>query len=396
LNGENYSYAAGRGTSNQPVLFRHIIVIGAGPYGLGLAAKLQSAGADYLLLGRVMSFWQDHVPTGTLLLSGPGGLSFCDNSFNPAAYECSRGTPLLLPLPAEEFIAYGHWFCRNACPNPDERTVVHVSRAKDAFLIHTEDGAEFMSRCLVIAIGMKPFAFRPPIFAALPPGHVYHTSDLHNLGVFRGKKVAIIGSGQSAIECAALLSENKAEVEVLARSRTLDWGPIGHLELSAGRTRRSLRGMIARALNDPDIYWSLPGLIRGYWLRRTLRPLVSSELKPRLGSVSLTLGRTVKSANVRLNRVELRLDDGSERVVDYVVLGTGFRIDVSAIPFLAPDLRREIRQYEGSPVLSREMESSVAGLYFTGAAAAWSFGPSMWFVRGSPWASERLSRALLR
>jgi hypothetical protein len=97
---------------------------------------------------------------------------------------------------------------------------------------------------------------------------------------------------------------------------------------------------------------------------------------------------------MRGGHVELELDDDSVRRVDHVVLGTGYGVDVNAISFLTPELRRQIRQRSGYPELNGRMESTVPNLYFSGAAAAGNFGPIMWFVHGGPWAAERISRVL--
>ena len=142
------------------------------------------------------------------------------------------------------------------------------------------------------------------------------------------------------------------------------------------------------------MYWRLPNVVRTFWLKSEARPAVFSELRPRLGSVRFAFGRKVTAAHMRGNRVELELDDHSIRSVDHVVLGTGYRVNVNAIPFLAPELRRQIRQHDGYPDLNSGMESTVSRLYFTGAAAARNFGRNMWFVYGAPWAAERISRVL--
>jgi hypothetical protein len=57
---------------------------------------------------------------------------------------------------------------------------------------------------------------------------------------------------------------------------------------------------------------------------------------------------------------------------------------------------KEIQCLENSPVLSRNFESSVSGLYFVGTAAANSFGPLMRFAFGADFTSKRLSRYLSR
>jgi thioredoxin reductase len=376
-------------------------IIGAGPFGLALAAKLRAAKADFVLFGRVMSLWREHVPRGTRVLSGPGACSFSKDAFNAAAYESSLGIRLTSPLPAEQFVEYGVWFHRNTCPPADERTVINVTRANGEYRIRVEDGEKITANYVVVAIGMKAFAFRPPGIASLSPEFVSHTSDLRDPASFCGKTLAVIGSGQSALECAALMAENNADVEVLARSNRLNWtrtgshNPVASPERSSLGFAQNVPSAIRSFLNDPDVYRKLPGFLRARWLQRRLRPAPDIELIPRVRPVRITLGRTVTGAAVKGDRVELRLDDHSTRTVDHVVLGTGYRVDIDAISFLSSELRREIRHCDGYPELNSDMESTVPGLYFAGAAAAQSFGPTMWFVQGAPLAAERICRILV-
>jgi hypothetical protein len=75
-----------------------------------------------------------------------------------------------------------------------------------------------------------------------------------------------------------------------------------------------------------------------------------------------------------------------------VLLGTGYRIDVSKYDFLAPELLNSIRRFNGYPLLKEGLETSVPGLHMVGAPAAWSFGPLMQFVSGTHYASRAVTR----
>ena len=117
---------------------------------------------------------------------------------------------------------------------------------------------------------------------------------------------------------------------------------------------------------------------------------------PRLAEVPLTTGRTVVAASAVDQGVRLRLDDGTERQADHVLLGTGYRVDVAGYPFLSPELVEGVRRVDGYPVLRKGFESTVPGLHFLGAPAAWSFGPTMRFISGSWYAASGVSAALRR
>ncbi|MER6984906.1 NAD(P)/FAD-dependent oxidoreductase, partial [Streptomyces carpinensis] len=82
--------------------------------------------------------------------------------------------------------------------------------------------------------------------------------------------------------------------------------------------------------------------------------------------------------------------------VDHVLAATGYRLDLEAVSFLSPAVRRALECVPGSsaPRLSAGFESSVPGLHFTGSLAAPMFGPMMRFVAGVEYAATRVARAL--
>jgi hypothetical protein len=77
-----------------------------------------------------------------------------------------------------------------------------------------------------------------------------------------------------------------------------------------------------------------------------------------------------------------------------VVAATGYRVDLSRIPFIEENLQKPLNKAGGTPVLSRHFESSVRGLYFIGAAAANSFGPLLRFAFGARFAATRVASRL--
>jgi len=114
----------------------------------------------------------------------------------------------------------------------------------------------------------------------------------------------------------------------------------------------------------------------------------------RLRDVPMNLDCSVVSAAAAGEGVRVRLQDGSERRADHVLLGTGYRVDASKYEFFTPDLAKAIDCFQGYPRLSEGLESSVPGLHFLGAPAVWSFGPLMQFVVGTHYASRALLRCV--
>jgi hypothetical protein len=107
--------------------------------------------------------------------------------------------------------------------------------------------------------------------------------------------------------------------------------------------------------------------------------------------VPLTTGPRVVSPAESGGRLRLTLDDRSERVVDHAILGTGYRVDATRYSFLSDNIVSQLRRTDGFPQLGPGFESSVPGLHFLGAPAAWSFGPLMYFVSGTRFAARKLT-----
>jgi FAD-dependent urate hydroxylase len=104
----------------------------------------------------------------------------------------------------------------------------------------------------------------------------------------------------------------------------------------------------------------------------------------------------VVEATSRGNAVYLKLDDGSEREVDHVIMGTGYDVDIAKYEFLSRDLVAKVKQFDGYPRLRRGFSCSVPGLHFMGATAARSFGPLLYFVTGTEFACKELVGYLAR
>jgi len=93
--------------------------------------------------------------------------------------------------------------------------------------------------------------------------------------------------------------------------------------------------------------------------------------------------------------VRLGLDDATSREVDHVLLATGYRVDVRRYPFLSPSIVESLSFADGYPVVGDGLGSSVRGLHFLGAPAAYSFGPLVRFVSGTEFAARSLTRRVM-
>jgi FAD-dependent urate hydroxylase len=381
-----------------------VAIIGAGPYGLSAAAHLRTVkGLELCAFGEPMSFWDRNMPAGMLLRSNWTATQIADpyRSLTLEAFQAASDDDFSTPVPLDQFIQYGLWYQRQAVPELDQRKIARVESDRQGFRLTLQDGEMVRSRRVIVAGGIRSFAWRPPEFQALPCSLATHTSDHRNLRVFARMQVLVIGSGQSALESGALLHEGGAEVEIIARARQIHWLQ-GWASQTLHRRLGKLTSRLLYAPTDvgpagisqimarPNLLRRLPRRLQDKLRKRSTRPAGSRWLVERLQKVPLSLGCSVTSVATVGERVHVRLDDGSERTADHVLLGTGFHVHISKYEFLAPELVKSIRRVNGYPCLKEGFETSVPGLHILGAPAAWSFGPLMQFVSGTHYAGRAL------
>jgi pyridine nucleotide-disulfide oxidoreductase len=381
----------------------NMTVIGAGPYGLSSAAYLRAAGVETRVFGEPMTFWENHMPVGMYLRSNWNASHIADpkQEFTLDAYCRQNGNHVAKPIPLNRFVGYGHWYQRQAVPNLERQSVRNIEADEKGFRIILNEGESFTSTRVVIAAGISSFAVRPAEFKEIPSVLASHSSEHNNLQKFKGQRIVVIGAGQSALESAALCKEAGAEVEVIARHRSLNWVGVHPRLHNLGVFSKMLYSNrdvgpagLSRLVAMPYLFRQLPRYLQNKIAYRSIRPAGSGWLRPRLTEVPVTLGRRVVRAEPTSSELRLELDDGSVRVVDHALLATGFRVDVSRYEFLSTSILKQLETASGYPVLKRGLESSIPGLHFVGKPAAWSFGPLLGFVSGTEFSSTELVRSI--
>ncbi|UNO41288.1 FAD-dependent oxidoreductase [Streptomyces sp. MST-110588] len=392
-----------------------VAVIGAGPYGLSTAAHLRARGMPVRVFGQPMVSWRAHMPAGMLLKSTPSASSihtpqpghtlvdFCD-AVGERRYESDWDI-----IPVETFVRYGQWFQERLVPDLEQVRVVSVDRRGGAFELKLDSGEQFRARAVVVATGLTGFARLPGELAAAvpdgpsPSGPVSHSSQHHDLSAFAGRDVVVVGAGQSALESAVLLAEQGARsVRIVARGRSaVNFGapPDRQPRLRPESPFGNAWSLYAFSYYAQGFRY-LPAPSRQYLVKRVLGPMGAWWLRERfVGRVQVTAGRRIRRVRIEDGRPVLSLAGpdgrGGELAADHVLAATGYQVDLAALDFLGQGLRTEIAVGAGGPRLDAGFRSSVPGLYFTGLAAAASFGPVMRFVCGTDFASGRLARALV-
>jgi thioredoxin reductase len=391
-----------------------VAIVGAGPYGLSVAAHLAAQNIAFRIFGPAMDTWRNAMPAGMFLKSEGFASSLSDpgKTFTLAHYSTANGIPYAdtgLPVPLKVFSDYCLAFKKRFVPNHDGRSVTRIERDEEGFWLTLEDGELVSAKQVVVAAGITHYAHVPREFAGLPEAFVTHASQHADLGKFRGKKVAVIGAGASALDTAALLVEHGASVELVARNRRIRFHnpPTGRARTFWERLKAPMSGLgpgwRSRLCTDaPLLFRALPEALRlkivdkhlgpapGWWTREATE-----------GKVAFNLGARLRGALPRNDRVTLEFEDADRRPrtieCDHIIAATGYVVDIRRLPFLTAPLLSDIKiAADQSPELSAHFESTVPGLYFIGVSAAASFGPMMRFAYGAAYTAKRVTRDLVR
>ncbi|GAA4570426.1 flavin-containing monooxygenase [Planotetraspora kaengkrachanensis] len=333
-----------------------ITIIGSGFAGLCMAIKLKEAGwHDFVILEKADDLggtWREN--------TYPGCACDVPSPLYSFSFELNPGWSRLFS-PREEI-----WDYLRACVDryglaPHLRFGKAVSTLefdddRRTWRVSTADGESFETNAVVSGIGALHIPKLPEIagrerFA----GPAFHSSEWDHSVDLTGKRVAVIGTGASAIQFVPVVAEQAARLHVF--QRTPPWvQPKPDLVVS-DRMRRALRVPgAARAVRN-SIYWLLetralgftvdPALMRvqqrvaeRHLERQVADPVLRAKLTPdyTIGCKRILLSSDYYPALTR-DDVELVTDGikeirersivdaaGVEREVDVIVYGTGFKV----------------------------------------------------------------------
>jgi FAD-dependent urate hydroxylase len=373
-----------------------LVVIGAGPYGIAAAATAIEAGIETVVVGRSLSFWTDHMPSGMYLRSGPDWHLDASQVHTFEAFLDERGiaAPDVDPVPIAVFLDYARWFQHHKHLAVREQHVTSLRVNGDgSFLVALDNGETLAADSVVAAPGVRCFQHRPQWSTSLPAQLCSHTCELVRFDDFAGARVLIVGGRQSAYEWAALAGEHGAErVDIVHRHEVprfdrVSWkfvDPYIEQTLATPGWWRTLSVSEQEAVTRK--FWEVGRLTLEWWLTPRLQGDQFTR-RPGTSVVSVTAGDC--------GAATARLSDGTELSVDRIVLATGYKAALGRVPYLAGVLDR-IEVADGFPVLDETFQTSLPGLYLPGFTGTRDFGPFFGFTKGCPAAAALVTRGLTR
>jgi cation diffusion facilitator CzcD-associated flavoprotein CzcO len=374
-----------------------LLIIGAGPFGLAIAAQAAHAGIEHLIVGKPMEFWRRHMPKGMYLRSA------CDWHLDPQNKDTiekfletqGKKSKDVEPLSLDFYLAYVDWFQKQKNIRPLPVYVERLDHSSDnSFVATTFDGDTIHSRRVALAPGFKHFTNIPDeLKRRLPAGRFLHTCEFSDFSHSAGRRYLIVGGRQSAFEWAALLIEaGAAEVHLSHRHESptfedADWSWVNAL--------------VEKMVENPAWFRNLSeaekdGITHRMWAEGRLK--LEPWLGPRLQNDRVHVWPRTEVLSCReAENGELRveLSNGENVLVDQIILATGYKVNIAQLPLLAAgNILAKLKTRHGFPELDDHFESSIPGLFITSMPATHDFGPFFGFTVAVRAAAELICERL--
>jgi hypothetical protein len=336
-----------------------IAIVGAGFAGLGIAAALRRHGVAYDQFDgndRVGGLWHRGIYEGVHTITSKGRTRFADFPM-PAHYP---------DFPSREQVAAylqsfaeHHRLAENLFLNTRVRWVAPAEESR--WRITLESGEERVYRGVVIASGQQ-WECRYPEHRGTFAGEVLHSGQYRGAEVLRGKRVLVVGGGNSAADIAVDAARHAAAAHISMRRgrwyipKTLQGVP--STELLKDWLPLPVQRLLIRLLVRISL-----GSYESYGLQRPREKLFDSD--PTINDQLLYWIRhgriTPQKGIAKIEGKEVEFVDGRKEEFDLICYATGFH---ATIPFLQPGV---VRFADGVPDL-------VAGLFAANHRNLYVFG----------------------
>jgi len=340
------------------------IIVGAGPAGLACAMALRATGLDVAVLEKddsVGAPWRRHYDR--LHLHTDRGHSALPGMPMPRSYPA-------YPSRAQ-VVDYLENYAARFGIAPAFGTEVSRIRREGARWLAETNGASFAAPIAIIATGIAGAPYRPSwpgmdVFS----GSIVHSSEYRNPEPYTGKRVLVLGFGNSGGEIALDLAEAGVSVALAIRGpvQILPRDLLGFPILSWAILYRHFPARLVDAINAPILRLAV-GNFEELGLRRAAkgpRQMVEEDRRVPLIDVG-TLARIrdgsikIRSGIERLTADNVAFSDGTAGSFDAIITATGYR----------PDLRRLVPNVDGvfdqggMPRVTGH-PTAAPGLYFCG------------------------------
>jgi cation diffusion facilitator CzcD-associated flavoprotein CzcO len=336
-----------------------VLIVGAGPAGLATAAELTRLSIPYRLLERGPSLGTSWINSyDSLRLHTGRHMSTLPRYGYPA------GTPLFPTR--DQFVDYLRRYAEQHSMRIETGSeVANLSRRADGWTAVVR-GEEVQGSAVVMTTGIMS----NPVVPNLPGRESFNGEMLHSVQYrrpepFAGKRVLVVGVGNSGGEIAAELGNAGIDVTILVRRganvvpRAIGGVPIQYLAAAMRRLPRATRVRVSKVIQKlSELRNGPPVLPRPPWTVLDAIPVIGFHLVDaiRAGKVAVKLG-TIES----LEPAGARFSGGTRADFDAIILATGFA------PALAP-LGTLVRRDERGFALRTDHVTSAdqEGLFFVG------------------------------
>lgn len=390
-----------------------VAIIGAGPYGLSVAAHLRSLRVKVRIFGMAMETWRHHMPEGMMLKSEgfASNLSAPDRVSTLKSYCTRNGVPYAdrgMPISRADFVNYADWFRQRHVSNLEETQVTRLARGEEGFVLTLASGETVIAGRVVLAVGVSHFQDIPEMLSHLPQAMISHSYAHRTVEQFKDREVVVMGAGASAINLAYELVGAGCAVHMLARAGKIAYNtPPDRNARSLWYRLRNPPSPIGQGWRSyfcallPQLFYRLPRRLRARAVKSHVHAAGGWYMRDKVeGRVPQILGHRLVQAESMAGRVQLTLADGqgATRLLacDHVIAATGYRVDVKRLSFLDEDIRRQISKDGREIPVSARFETGVPGLYTVGLTAMENFGPVLRFMVGTDFVAPRLAAHLRR
>jgi cation diffusion facilitator CzcD-associated flavoprotein CzcO len=298
-----------------------IVVVGAGPAGLAMAAELARRGMPYRVLERqsVGYAWQQHYDR--LCLHSLKQISALPGLPMPASYP---------DFPSRaQFLAYLQGYAEQFALRIEQGvTLLHADYAQQRWQLDTSGGM-IQAETLVMATGIWSAPVRPTLPGeAQFGGTILHSCAYRNPQQFAGQRVLVVGVGNSGSEIALDLAEAGIATTIAVRSGVA-FGPKLHsasvARITAWLLRTLPRQLAAHLIRRRDFRSLGLPLPPGSPLDHL--PVVGYQLPEAVAAGRIAIRGAVAGLEPQL----VRLSDGSRIGCDAIILATGYRPAIAPI-----------------------------------------------------------------